>query len=264
MKQGEIKYTAFIDILGFSNQVAKNITNTIEANKFHKEIEELVVNLNFLKNNIYAKESENFDELNDLKFNYLWISDTFVLSIEHIGNITRPDKHMQSMMIRLLSLYVSSIAYYFIENCELCIRGGVTSKFTYLEDRLLLGEGIIEAHVLEAKFAVNPRVIFATDIITKEILELLSQNRYPIVSKDCDGFYFVDFLNALKYFPEIIINVNDNYESEKEIEQFVKDGNKLFHASLNEMISKGLKDPQNMTKYMWLNEYQDKHNREEA
>lgn len=259
-----IKYTAFIDILGFSDLIAKKITNEEQAEKFYTEIEEGVLSfLDFCENDVYAKESENFDEFNALKFNYLWISDTFVLSVEYKDDVTKLKKHIKSMMIYTLSLYISSVAQHFIHKHQLCIRGGITSKYTYMKDKLLLGEGISEAHYLESKIASNPRVIFSTDIITEEILELLLQNHNPIISKDCDGFYFVDFLNALKRMPMMIAKENEKFTKKEQYEQFLKESTDAFYASLKQMIREGLQNPQNKVKYMWMNEYFNNHNRED-
>ncbi len=264
MQETKIKYTAFVDILGFSNFIKNTITNDQEAEKFSHEVSEQVGS--FLK---YSKEEDYpwDDDLNfikNIKFNYAWVSDTFVVSLEYNGNSSNNNKKniISAMLIYILSLSIGSLCHYFIKNYKLCLRGAVTSKFTFLRENLLLGEGISEAHYLESEIAVNPRVIFSTDIITDEIFKILSleynDSDLQMISKDSDGYYFVNYLNVLKYIPPMIGKMPKM--SPGKIKQQTKEDVDSFFYCHKEMIEEELKQKnlKVFSKFLWLKEY---HNR---
>lgn len=257
--QNKIKYTAFLDILGFSNFIKTHITNEDQAIEFHSVIKKIVDYLEYLKTEDNSIEFIEINYFKNMQYDYCWISDTFVLSVENDIKAIEEENHAKAMMLYLLSLVISYINQYMIREYKLCIRGGITSKFTYLKDRLILGEGIVEAHALE-KIASNPRVIFAPDVITDEVFNILSLGNYPLISKDCDGHYFVDFLNALFHTPTMIGDVyKRDVDTNEKMEKAISDSLIKFHSSFSEMIEEGLQDKTVYTKYMWLNEYYIRH-----
>ena len=264
MQETKIKYTAFVDILGFSNFIKNTITNDQEAKKFSHEVSEQVGS--FLK---YRKKEEfpgdNFLKFfESIEFNYAWVSDTFVVSLEYNGNIldNNEKNRISAMLIYILSLSIGSLCHYFIKNYKLCIRGAVTSKFTFLRENLLLGEGISEAHYLESEIAVNPRVIFSADIITDEIFKILSleynDSDLQIISKDSDGYYFVNYLNVLKDIPPMIGKMPR--VSPEKIKQQAKENVDSFFYCHKEMIEEELKknNLKIFSKFLWLKEYHNK------
>ena len=72
----------------------------------------------------------------------------------------------------------------------------------------ILGEGVSEAARLEKNIAIYPRVIFEENIISDEMYEIISRqyddNDLNFVSKDCDGYYFVNYLAILQELPPMI------------------------------------------------------------
>ncbi len=188
------------------------------------------------------------DFLKDVSVNYTWISDTFVVTIEYNGE--DKDYQVSSMMIFILSIAIAQVHHFFAKEYGLLIRGAISSKYTFINDNILLGEGISEAYLLESKIAVNPRVIFAEDIITDKILKKLSlnysDNDLNIISKDCDGYYFVNYLSVLQEIPPMI--------GSKPIIS------KEILGKYKSLIDKGLSlgDTKTRCKYKWLKEYYSK------
>lgn len=254
----EINYTAFIDILGFSNYIKNSITNNYEAEEFDEKVrKELIECLEHLKNDNYKEHFKKAEHLQSISFDYLWISDTFVLRVKSNSDCKSKDNknQLRAMQISLLAMKVSYVNFYFCNEYNLSIRGAITSKFTYLKDRLLLGEGISEAHNLESKIAVNPRVVFANDILTESIKIFSSMGKDSLISKDCDGYYFVNYLNVLKLTPPMCGKGVSRLSPSSAEEQVA-----LTLKNHKHMIQNGLKieKVEIFSKYLWIKEY---HNR---
>ena len=243
----EIKYTAYIDVLGFSNHIENKITNDKEAQSFAQELINNVVNyLEYEKINFLNKYNLP-DELNAIQYDYTWISDTFVITINYNGNCT--NKHLSGVLISLLSLTISQVYHFFARKYGLLLRGAITSKYTFL------GKGIAEAAKLEKEIAIYPRVIFAEDVISDDIISYIvlmhNDNNLNIVSKDFDGWYFVNYITSLQDLPPMISIGNETNLDEAKSDQMetVK--------SYSQIIDNGLKE-KNLkirSKYLWLKEY---------
>ncbi len=255
----KIKYTAFIDVLGFGKYIEKNITNDEKAEQFYDNLHLITQYLEYLKNDTYEKLDIVF--LNDIDIKYTWVSDTFVLTIEYDNE--KLEDSILSTMIYLLSLAITSIHHFFAQKYGFLIRGGISSKYTFINDNILLGAGIVEAHYLESKIASNARVIFADGILTDEILERLSllhnDNNLNIISKDCDGYYFINYIGMLQDIPPMIGNRVAPLLGEKLKEREIKDKIEAL-KEYRKIIQAGLQitDVDVQLKYIWLEEYIDK------
>ena len=249
----EIKYTAYIDVLGFSNHIENKITNDKEAQSFAQELINNVVNyLEYEKINFLNKYNLP-DELNAIQYDYTWISDTFVITINYNGNCT--NKHLSGVLISLLSLTISQVYHFFARKYGLLLRGAITSKYTFLGKNLILGKGIAEAAKLEKEIAIYPRVIFAEDVISDDIISYIvlmhNDNNLNIVSKDFDGWYFVNYIASLQDLPPMISIGNETNLDEAKSDQM--ETVKIY----SQIIDKGLKE-KNLkirSKYLWLKEY---------
>ena len=203
-----IKYTAFLDVLGFSDYIKEKITNDDEAKKFYKNINNRVITyFQYLKTDDTFKE---IDMLKNINTNYTWISDTFVISM--MCDSQENDIKIKALMIQILSMGIADVYHFFALEYGLMIRGSISSKYTFINDKLILGEGISEASILEKNIAIYPRVIFAKDIITDDIMDIISllhdDDLLNIVSKDCDGYYFVNYIGLLQEMPPMIKTTN--------------------------------------------------------
>ena len=252
----KIKYTAFLDVLGFAQHIEKNITNDKEAEEFYDKLKLITQYLEYLKNDTY--ENLDIDFLKDIIIKYTWISDTFVLTIEYDSE--KSDIMIPSMMIYILSLSITSVHHFFAKEFGLLIRGAISSKYTFIKDEILLGAGIFEAHNLESKIAINPRVIFAKDILTDGILEKLSlldkDDSLNIISKDCDGYYFINYIGALQDIPPMIEKPTSHVSKEKLEVRAIQSKVEALSCYI-QIIDDGLKidDVSIKSKYMWLEQY---------
>lgn len=254
----EIQYTAFIDILGFSNYIKTKISNDYQAEEFYDTFDEVVQYLKFESNDKFYVENANFSQ--DIILKYSWISDTFVVSIAYMNEFKKDDENIiKGMMIFRLSMIISSIHHFMASKFELTVRGGISSKYSCITNNFILGEGITEAHKLENNIAIHPRVVFEQNIISDEIHEIVTRehqnNDLNFISKDCDGYYFVNYLAMLQNIPPMIgkmFKIPDDKIKENTIKQKI---NVIKKYQI--IVADGLKIPNEKVKakYIWLNNY---------
>jgi hypothetical protein len=254
----DIQYTAFLDILGFSDYIKSKITDAYEAQEFYDDFKKVIHYLLFEKKDelgIY-----DIDYLRNTTMNYSWISDTFVISIEYKNEIKKDENHIISfMMLFRLSMIIAQIHHFMASKFEFTVRGAISSKYSCITDNFILGEGVTEASKLEKDIAIYPRVIFEEDIINSDIYTLIHKhykdNDLNFISKDCDGLYFVNYLAMLQDLPPVIGNGPripddklDEYSFKLKIGVIEK---------YRKIVENGLKIPNKKitAKYTWLSNY---------
>lgn len=83
------------------------------------------------------------------------------------------------------------------------IRGAVSFGKVYSDDSIVYGKGLIDAHKVESKRAVYPRIILCdnarqlVDGHKKYVHEKAVDDILPELIKDNDGEYFIDYLKIL-------------------------------------------------------------------
>lgn len=253
----EIKYTAFLDVLGFSNYIENKITKNQEAQEFSKNFKKVIDYLEYEKK-YFSNKHRLQDEIKDIQYDYTWISDTFVIAIKYNGDST--NKNLSGLLISLLSLNISQISHFFAREYKLLIRGAITSKYTFLDKNLILGKGIAEASKLEKEIAIYPRVIFAEDVISHDAISYIAlmhnDNNLNIVSKDFDGRYFVNYLASIQDLPPMI-GESKNLTKEICLNEMAKLDKIETVKIYSQIIDKGLRE-KNLkirSKYLWLKEY---------
>jgi len=254
----EIQYTAFIDILGFSNYIKTEITNDYQAEEFYDNFNEVIEYLQHEQQD--ELEIKNSYYWNDINLRYSWISDTFVVSIEYMNEIEKNDENIiKGIMIFRLSMIIASIHHFMASKFGLIVRGAISSKYSCITNNFILGEGVAEASKLEKEVAVFPRVIFEQNIISDEIHEIITRehqnNDLNFISKDCDGYYFVNYLAMLQQIPPMIGNmfrIPDNKIKENAIKQKIN-----VIEKYQNIVADGFKIPNEKVKakYTWLNNY---------
>lgn len=176
----------FLDILGFKKFVCDN-----EEKQVHK-IDEV---LETIRSTFWENGVE--DMFNDIKKTITLFSDCVVISFD---DITESKKYF--------GVIIEEIARQ-IYNCQIklfkygvLIRGGLSYGILRHEKDKCFGTGLIKAYELESKFAIYPRVIIEDEIIT------ILKDRFPInyknnteyfISKDDNGFYFIDYAKHISY-----------------------------------------------------------------
>lgn len=256
----EIQYTAFLDVLGFSKYIKTEITNDYKAEDFYDTFNEVIEYIEYEKQDeVFAKSA---DYLKNIRIKHSWISDTFVICIEYMDEIKEEDENkIRVMMIFRLSMIIASIHHFMASKFCFTVRGGVSSKYSCITDNFILGEGVAEAHKLE-KEAIYPRVIFEQNIISDEIHEIIARkyrdNDLNFISKDCDDYYFVNYLSMLQQIPPMIgkmLKIPDSKIKENAIQQ------KINVIDKYQKIAKDgidIQDEKIKAKYTWLNNYLEK------
>jgi hypothetical protein len=254
----EIQYTAFLDILGFSNYIKTKITNDYLAEEFYDDFNEVIEYLQYEQKD--NSTIDNADFLENIKIKHSWISDTFVVNIEYMNEIKKDDENIiKSLMIFRLSIIAASIHHFMASKFNLIVRGGISSKYSCITDNFILGEGVAEAAQLEKAIAIYPRVVFEQNIINDEINELIvrhyNDNDLNYITKDCDGYYFVNYLALLQDIPPMIgktLKIPDDKIKEHAIQQKIN-----VLAKYQEIAKNGSKiqNEKLKVKYMWLNSY---------
>ena len=191
---------------------------------------------------------------------YSWVSDTFVISIEYLNEIEKNDENIiKGMMIFKLSMIIASIHHFMASKFGLIVRGAISSKYSCITNNFILGEGVAEASKLEKEVAIYPRVIFEQNIISDEIHEIITRehqnNDLNFISKDCDGYYFVNYLAMLQHIPPMIwkmFKIPDDKIKENAIQQKI-----YVIEKYQKIVSNGLKiqNEKVKAKYTWLNNY---------
>lgn len=257
----EIQYTAFLDILGFSNFIKTEITNDYEAEEFYDTFNEVVEYLQFEKQDLFQNDSADY--LKYIKIKYSWISDTFVICIEYLNEIKKEDENIiRGMMIFRLSMVIASIHHFMAIKFGFAVRGGVSSKYSCIADNFILGEGVVEAHQLEKEIAIYPRVIFEQNIVNDQIYKIVTRqyrdNDLNFISKDCDDCYFVNYLAMLQQIPPMIGKMS-KIPNDKIKENAIKQKIDIITKYQN-IATSGLKikNEKIKKKYIWLNDYLDR------
>ena len=190
MIHSEDRIIAFIDILGFK-ELIQCAEKTNDYTKLANLIEESI---------------ELFNDLNPINdFQFTQFSDSFVLSCRSFGF----DDSM------LFMTHLQDLINLFLPK-KILLRGGITIGKVVHTEKVLMGIGMIRAYELENQLATYPRIIIDNDLIDywngyfysaglnfEKVLE---------VSKDSDGFYFMDYINKSNLPPNRDMLHNKSYE----------------------------------------------------
>lgn len=188
-------YVAFLDLLGFHEIIDK-----WEPSKIKEMFEELFNAGNLLKscratplgyNSI--KSAEYFNSLHENLFIYI-MSDSIVLAIENSNERN----------LHFLLYTCDFIQKYFFEQYSVILRGGVSVGWFYGKGPIAFGKGFVNAHYLEDKKAIYPRVII--DEKSEKILEDACNDWPYQIHKESD-YCSVDWL----------YNINMSYDEIKSI-----------------------------------------------
>ena len=177
-----------------------------------------------------------------------------------MNEVNKDDENMiKGMMIFRLSMIIASIHHFIASQFGLIVRGGISSKYSCITNNFILGEGIVEAHKLENDIAIYPRVVFKQSIISNDVYEIMTRhyrdNDLDFISKDCDGYYFVNYLAILQYIPPMIgktFKIPDDKLKEHATKQKIN-----IIEKYQKIVADGLKitNEKVKNKYSWLNNY---------
>jgi hypothetical protein len=173
------RYVAYIDILGFTSLI-KRIPR--EPSLYH----EAVAAFNALEANLPVRlATEKYD------FRKQIISDGIVMSSESTG---------EGLRFLLLAIEQLSIALLAL---GMFTRGGLTKGKLHHDDKVIFGEGFLEAYSLEKEIAKYPRTIVARTVYNDVSSLSMSSDvvLQPYIRLAEDGPAFVRILHSLTYPP---------------------------------------------------------------
>ncbi|MFS0604931.1 hypothetical protein [Peribacillus frigoritolerans] len=194
----EHRLVAFIDILGFSNLVNKS---NDDPTYFQKLLEALKVIQHNVKHNEKKQDKEN-SSIEMVQF-----SDSIVISRPY--NSTT-DFNVFIMNLNWIQKRLAEIG--------ILVRGGVSAGRLYHKGTIAFGPAFISAYRIESELADFPRIVIDPQIMnykvtpinekiddTKDLMGFHSfdGNRNPIILKDSDDLYFVNYLYGMYEEEEI-------------------------------------------------------------
>lgn len=188
MLQSEDRIIAFIDILGF-----KELVENAEKNNDYNKLSSLI-----------NESTKLFDDLkSSSEFQFTQISDSFVLSCKSFD--------INDSMVFMIHL--QELIDIFLKE-GILLRGGVTVGKIVHTKKLLMGTGFNKAYQLENKEAIYPRVIIDRELLDYWETCLYDHNIENIleVSKDYDGFYYMDYIERRNLPPKLNVILDKAYE----------------------------------------------------
>jgi hypothetical protein len=128
------------------------------------------------------------------------------------------------------------------------IRGGITAGQLYMDEDMVFGKGILEAHAAESKLARDPRVVLgpaAMDLVHHHLVYYATVSETPhntCLLVDSDGQLFLNYL----FFP-----IDGAEEIPEQFLNDVKHHGELIRGCLRQFAS----DPAVWPKYAWAGAY---------
>ncbi len=216
----EQRIVVFIDVLGF-----KDLVDNSESLNVITKVDNLAKIVHAVKT--LSKEKSYSEKIkNDIGKKVSFFSDSLVISYP-----------INEASISFLLMDLLHLSWRLI-NENVLLRGGITVGNLHHEDNIAYGRAFIDAHTLESKYAIFPRIILQmeTYLEFKNLLKIDETDKLSWFKKDMDGFYYFDMLMAPK----------KEFESEDEYLLFLEGIQDLIDYNLN----KG--DLKLRQKYEWL------------
>jgi hypothetical protein len=185
----EDRYLALVDIMGWSETVKKSVTDEQTRSRVHdaaRAISRLPEFANGV-NGVKFPDEDNFPAP-DIRVSYF--SDTVVISLPPTD--TAP-LYLTMMLRQLCEVLLNSEHY---------IRGAVVRGFVSHSDGVLYGPALVEAHVLECKTAVYPRIL-----ITPEAAKAFTD--VDDMKTDTDGLTYLHLLYSYDPSPQYMAWLRD-------------------------------------------------------
>jgi len=213
----------YVDILGTSEYLKK-------GNDFF--INQLNILYNLFDNLI--QELEEKQEKNILvqdKLKTKIFSDNIVFAIEC-------NKDNFAINLRYLISILLLFQKCALVECGLLMRGGICVGDLYLDDVFICGKGLVEAHALEEKIAIYPRILLRREI-AHAIKEIMPNNIIPkeLMKEDFDGQFFLNYLHDV---------------TEEDVEKILE----IIRERTEENTKENTRKKESIrTKYDWLYKY---------
>lgn len=220
-KKPKLYAIAYLDLLGTTAKI-NNKHDFVHLNELYR-IYDLAVQLS---------ENERISNTRYREIRTKIFSDNIVIAIPLRST---PKNKVED--IRCLLDFVSLFQNNAVIHHSWLIRGGITIGELFMDKLMIWGKGLIRAYKLESELAFYPRII-----LDQEIVASVDQFDNNYISKDSDGFWFLNFLNHNK-------NVKYNYD-------FFKEMQSSYARMLTEMQGKdGIYPDKPYQKVQWYKNY---------
>jgi hypothetical protein len=158
------RVVAFIDILGFGALVQQLGTEA----PLHAQIYSALTRIKLFKDYSLRENTAQ----SDLEVSVF--SDSIVISgaSDNVQGVVWSAAHLQCGLLAL----------------GILVRGGISRGRTIHADDILYGEGMLQAHYLESKAAIYPRIVLDPKLLD----DLTPMYRAMLLSHDSDGLWFID------------------------------------------------------------------------
>jgi hypothetical protein len=180
----EDRIVAFIDILGF-----KEMINDYEQNKSCSTLlQDLENTLRVVISNTIDKwKNKSITGFEIIGFEYKIFSDNICLSVPFFNSKSDFEFNLGVMLNIIKNFQFDLLAKNYL------IRGGISIGSYYSNDNLIFSDGLIDAYILESKYAKYPRVLLDKKIISR--IEKSFKNNLlagTILFSSIDNLYFVN------------------------------------------------------------------------
>lgn len=227
------RFTAFIDILGFTELIGRTATTPPEM-----ALENIVTALDIPRP---AKKGQmligNVGDISKSDHRIAQFSDSLIISTENTA----------AGLLHLVN-HAERIAFSFLKLGFMC-RGGISKGLLYHEENIAFGPAMIEAYHLESKKAQYPRIILSKDV--EDFVDGMNGGEGIVIRrmvKEYQGCLMVHVLRPLVFRLDM-----DGKGGEPEM-LFLTIKSRLGHEQ------KRLKDDQKeLEKVLWFQEYFNEH-----
>lgn len=271
-----IQWTLFLDMLGYG-ELNGQIDSDDKANEF----------IAFMKKNAQIFDSQNNKEMRegyqDSNFDlykyydvqHALVSDSLIITYkprEFDEKINEKLYYLHSAnALFIITLRLQEYLYHCLEVKKMFVRGGISIKYSKIDNNFAVGLGIIEAYNIESKIAKYPRIVFSSEILENknliEAIEFLSELLYKIpsiISRDND----IAYLDYAKIMVRLGLQGGLNLENMAIYHNFFTNQKNaiLFHIDLilkkvkkyrdEGRVEESSKIIENvLSKYKWLKDY---------
>lgn len=191
MKRYEDRIVAYIDVLGFKNQIKSTLS------KDGKEVEEQTQLIYEAYNSIRdiwdLDSKKNFSNKIRQSKRITIFSDCIIVSVKSTE---------QSALFYML-LEIMWLTMRLINKGILC-RGAVVHGKLYHTQKMIFGPALVEAYMTESKAALYPRIILDESVIKIGAKCGLNDSSYEqehiraLLAKDTDGLYYVEYFSKIQ------------------------------------------------------------------
>ena len=230
------QFVAFFDLLGFQDEMVKVSNNPDQAEKLLSEFQTTVAQT--VRNVLVPPKDRPI-------WNYRGFTDNFVIALP----VQRYDGDDSEGWFGIAVLKLAEFQYRLALQGWF-VRGGLTMGKFFMDDLAVFGPALVDAYLLESKFARDPRIILSNSVLglVRSHLQYYGsgfdspQNESILI--DADGRAFVNYLhNAVE-------------DREPDDTNILKEMN-IHKAYVEDRLLKHRANPVVWAKYRWVASYHD-------